>query len=156
MKISWPKLIYSFLICEGAGILGSFFTISAIPTWYATLVKTSIAPPNWLFGPMWVALYALMAISLYLVWTSGSERKKKALIIFGIQLFLNAIWSPVFFGLQSPGLGLIIIILLWGSIIFTIWEFYKISKLASLILIPYLLWVSFATLLNYFIWQLNS
>lgn len=152
------KLIVSITICLFAGFLGSFFTIPAIPTWYATLTKPSFAPPNWLFFPVWTTLFLMMGISLYLVWRRGLEGQpvKNALVIFAVQLILNVLWSAAFFGLRSPLSGLIEISILWISIAFTIMIFMKISRTAGLLLIPYIIWVSFAAILNFFIWRLNS
>ncbi len=151
------KLVIAVVASELAGIIGSFFTISAIPTWYAGLVKPALNPPAWVFGPAWTTLYALMGIAAFLIWRMGWERKdvKMALSVFGIQLFLNAIWSIIFFGLQSPGWALVDIALLWLAIIWTIAVFYKISKPAAYLLVPYLLWVTFASYLNYSVWVLN-
>lgn len=151
------KLIIAVGISELAGIIGSFFTISAIPGWYAGLVKPALSPPNWVFGPIWTTLYALMGIAAFLVWKQGLQKRevKIALIVFGIQLFLNAIWSIIFFGLQNPGWALVDIILLWLVIVWTMVVFYKISKPAAYLLVPYLLWVSFAGYLNYSLWILN-
>jgi benzodiazapine receptor len=150
-------LIAAILLCEAAGIIGSLFTFSEIPGWYATLVKPSFSPPNWVFGPVWTLLYALMGISLYLIWKKGQEKidVKLPLAIFGIQLFLNFLWSILFFGMHSPLFGLICIIFLWLSIAATILLFYKISKNAAYLLTPYILWVSFASILNASIWMLN-
>ena len=145
------KLIFSIGICLGAGVLGSFFTISSIPTWYVTLNKPFFSPPNWVFGPVWTMLYILMGYSLYLVW-----KKKKVPSIFWIQLILNASWSIIFFGMKSPSLALINIAVLWIAIVLTIKSFYKINKLAAYLLYPYLAWVSFASILNYSIWILNK
>lgn len=139
-------------LCELAGVIGSVFTISAIPTWYAGLVKPDVRPPNWVFGPVWTTLYALMGIAGYLVW---SKRRGQALRIFGVQLVLNATWSIIFFGLQSPGWALVNIVALWLAIVGTIKEFYRVSKPAAYLLVPYLVWVSFASYLNYSIWVLN-
>ena len=152
------KLIVSITICLFAGFLGSFFTIPAIPTWYATLTKPSFAPPNWLFFPVWTTLFVMMGISLYLVWRRGLEGQqvKNALVIFAVQLILNVLWSAAFFGLRSPLSGLIEISILWISIAFTIMIFMKISTTAGLLLIPYIIWVSFAAILNFMIWRLNS
>ena len=149
------KLIISIKVCELAGILGSFFTIFAIPSWYATLAKPALNPPGWLFGHVWITLYLLMGISLWLIWKSDSPEKKKALWLFFAQLILNAIWSPVFFGGQSIGGALAIIVLLWAAIVLTILVFTKISKVAAWLLIPYILWVSFAVYLNFAIWIIN-
>ena len=151
------KLITSIAICLFAGVLGSVFTTPAIPTWYATLIKPSFAPPNWLFAPVWTTLFIMMVISLFLVWQKGMEdlNVKNALYIFGVQLILNALWSAIFFGLRSPIAGLIEICILWILILLTIMKFMKISRTAGLLLIPYILWVSFAAIINFFIWRLN-
>lgn len=151
------RLIVSILIAQSAGVVGSFFTAPAIPTWYETLVKPSFTPPNWVIGPVWVVLYTLIGIALFLVWRMGLEKREVriAIGIFAVQLVLNALWSWAFFGLQSPLTGLIVIIVLWVAILLNIVIFYRISKTAGLLLIPYILWVSFATALNYSIWILN-
>ena len=147
---SWPKLIISILLTQSAGAVGTIFTISAIPTWYAFLNKPVFSPPNWVFGPVWTILYTLIGISLYKIWI-----KKGNLILFSFHLFLNAIWSPIFFGLKNLGLAFFVIILMDISLIVIIKNFYKLNKIASLMLIPYLLWISFASLLNYSVWKLN-
>ncbi len=164
------KLVIAVVVSELAGIIGSVFTISAIPNWYSTLAKPALNPPSWVFGPAWTTLYALMGIAAFLIWREYDkltlseveglviQRKrqiKMALGVFGIQLFLNAIWSIIFFGLQSPGWALVNIVLLWLAIVWTIAVFYKISRPAAYLLVPYLLWVSFASYLNYSIWMLN-
>ncbi|MFA6459292.1 MAG: TspO/MBR family protein [Candidatus Paceibacterota bacterium] len=151
------KLIVSIVISELAGILGSIFTVSAIPTWYASLTKPALNPPSWIFGPVWTTLYALMGIAAFLVWKKGWDRKdvRKALAVFGLQLVLNAVWSTIFFGLHSPLWALIDIALMWLAIVWTMILFYKISKPAMYLLVPYILWVSFASYLNYSIWMLN-
>jgi len=152
------KLIISIAICLLAGVLGSVFTTPAIPTWYATLIKPSFAPPNWVFFPVWTTLFIMMGISLFLVWQKGLDngKVKIALSIFGVQLILNVLWSAVFFGLKSPLAGLIVISILWIFILFTILVFMKVSRTAALLLIPYILWVSFAAVINFFIWRLNN
>ena len=150
------KLFISIGVCELAGIAGSFFTISEIPTWYAGLVKPALNPPAWIFGPVWTTLYLLMGISLWLVWKSNSSEKKKAIWLFVVQLVLNAIWSPVFFGAHSIGNALAVIVLLWAAVILTILIFKKISKPAAWLLVPYIVWVSFATYLNLALWILNK
>ena len=156
------KLVIAIGISEMAGIIGSVFTISAIPNWYSTLVKPALNPPSWIFGPVWTTLYALMGIAAFLIWSSYakvSEDKKKgikvALALFGIQLVLNTLWSIIFFGLHNPGGALVEIVFLWLAILATIIAFAKISKPAAYLLVPYLLWVSFASYLNYSIWALN-
>jgi len=157
MKPKLIPLIVSILFCQLAGLLGSFFTAPAIPVWYASLKKPWFNPPGWLFGPVWIGLYALMGVAAYLIWEEGIGKKevKIALIIFALQLILNALWSILFFGVQSPKLALIEIVILWLFIFLTIWKFAKISSLAGLLLLPYLAWVSFAALLNFFIFRLN-
>lgn len=151
------KLLTSIIGCELVGFIGTPFTISAIPTWYATLNKPFFAPPNWLFGPAWTLLYFLMGISFYLIWKQDFKtlKTKIARKFFFIQLFLNLIWSPLFFGLRSPLLGLIDIVALWIFIVITIYKMHPVSKWASYLLIPYLLWVTFATVLNGAILILN-
>jgi translocator protein len=154
---SFLKLTLAVIISELAGVIGTIFTFSAIPTWYATLAKPALNPPSWIFGPVWTTLYALMGIAAFLVWKKGWDRKdvQKALTIFGLQLILNAIWSIIFFGLHSPGWALVNIIAMWFAIVWTMILFYKLSKPAMWLLVPYILWVSFATYLNYSIWMLN-
>jgi benzodiazapine receptor len=152
------KLIISIFICLFTGFTGSFFTLPAIPTWYATLQKPSFAPPNWVFFPTWTALFIMMGISLFLVWQKGCEDKKvkTALYLFVGQLILNVLWSVAFFGLRSPLLGLMEIIILWIAILATILSFMKLSRTAAYLLIPYILWVSFAAIVNFSTWRLNN
>ena len=154
------KLISAVILCQLAGIAGTSFTISAIPTWYATLTKPFFTPPNWLFGPVWTVLYFLMGVSLFLVWRKkvrGKQEKKKqfAFRLFGLQLAANFLWTMLFFGLHSPLLGLIDLVLLIVLIVLTYRAFYQLSKVAAYLLIPYLLWVSFATILNAALFSLN-
>ncbi|MEK7103066.1 MAG: TspO/MBR family protein [Patescibacteria group bacterium] len=151
------KAIIALVGCELAGIIGSVFTVSQIPTWYAGLMKPPLNPPGWIFGPVWTILYALMGIALYLVWKSNATQKDKqrALVIFGVQLFLNVIWSIIFFGLHSPAFALVDIMAMWCAIVATIIVFGKISRSAAYLLVPYLLWVTFAGYLNYVVWMLN-
>lgn len=151
------KFITSILVCEAVGLLATPFTISSIKTWYSTLNKPSFSPPNWVFGPVWTILYFMMGVSVYLIWIKEMKNKKVkvALIYFSIQLFLNFLWSILFFGLHSPVLALIEIIILWLMIFLTALKFYKISKPAFYLLIPYLLWVNFATILNFSVAVLN-
>jgi len=159
MKFSdMKKLFISILICLFAGFIGSFFTSSAIPTWYTTLQKPFFAPPNWVFFPVWTSLFIMMGISLFLVLQKGWEDKKvkTAIYVFAIQLVLNALWSVAFFGFKSPLLGLMEIIILWVAIAATILSFMKVSRTAAYLLIPYIIWVSFAAILNFSIWGLNS
>ena len=151
------KLIVSVIGCELVGLLGTPFTISAIPTWYVTLNRPFFAPPNWLFAPAWTLLYFLMGVAFYLIWKQDWKKKKirAAGLIFLTQLGLNFLWSPIFFGLRAPLLGLIVIIALWLLIVLTMKKFFPLSKPAFYLLIPYLLWVSFATILNAAIVVLN-
>lgn len=151
------KLVISLVACQCAGLIGSIFTTPAIPTWYATLEKPLFTPPNWLFAPAWVTLYVLMGIAAFLVWHKGlrEEGVKPALVMFLVQLVLNALWSVVFFGLKSPVGGAVAIIILWVAILFTILRFFRLSVAAGSLLIPYILWVSFAAALNISIWILN-
>jgi len=151
------KLVVSIVACLCAGAIGSVFTRSAIPTWYATLEKPPFTPPNWLFAPAWTLLYILMGVAAFLVWRKGLKNRgvRIALIVFLIQLVLNALWSVVFFGLESPLYGLIVISILWIAILVTIIKFFRISRVASVLMWPYLLWVTFAAGLNASIWLLN-
>jgi tryptophan-rich sensory protein len=138
------------------GGLAGFATSSSINGWYVTINKPSFNPPNYLFGPVWTTLYILMGVSLYLILQSdSSELRKKAITIFSIQLFLNFFWSFIFFNFQMLGLAFAEIILMWISILTMIIVFYKINKTAAFLQIPYLLWVSFASVLNGSIWYLN-
>ena len=152
------RLIISILVCQLAGVVGSIFTRASVSSWYVALSKPSFTPPGWVFGPVWITLYALMGISAFVVWNKGFNNRevKVALILFGIQLLLNAFWSAAFFGLRSPLAGLIVIVILWLAILLTIFRFLDISTVAGLFLVPYILWVSFAAVLNFSIWRLNT
>ncbi len=143
-------LIGAIILCEGAGLLGTLVTRTEIPEWYATeVVKPFFAPPNWVFGPVWTILYLLMGISLYLILKERKSRERRlALYTFGSQLFLNAIWTPVFFGLHAIEWALLVIITMWVLIIATMIRFYRVRPLAAQLLIPYLFWVTFAIILN--------
>jgi len=155
--MNWPKLLASIAACQLAGVVGAVFTRAAIPSWYAYLKKPAFTPPNWLFGPAWISLYLLMAVAVYLVWQKGWQTPgvRQALAVFLVQLLLNVLWSPAFFGWRSPLAGMIVIILLWLAIVLTIFLFFKISRPAALLLLPYLLWVSYASALNISIYFLN-
>jgi len=157
VKTDYKKLAAAVLVCLFAGFIGSFFTISSIPTWYATIQKPAFNPPNWVFGPVWTTLYILMGISAYLVWMKGWDKKevRSALAIFAVQLVLNTLWSIIFFGAKELFLAFVEIAFLWTAIVVTIFLFRRISRNAALLLVPYLLWVSFAAFLNYSVWQLN-
>ncbi len=151
------KLVACIAVCEIAGAIGAIFTFPAIETWYAGLQKPSFSPPNTVFGPVWTILYLLMGVSLYLIIKKGikARQEKEAVIIFGVQLGLNFLWSILFFGLKSPLFALADIALLWVAILATIIAFFRISKKAAFLLVPYLLWVSFALVLNFTILILN-
>lgn len=152
-----PRFVVSVLIPLLVGFLGSITTLASIPTWYATLIKPSWAPPNWLFGPIWTTLYVLMGIALYLVWREGLDRRdvKFAILIFAVQLILNLSWSVVFFGYHALFGSFVLVMLLWLSILANIIAFYVISKPAGYLLVPYIIWVSIASYLNYTIYLLN-
>ena len=154
------KLVYisiSMTICLLIGILASFATQSSVNDWYLGLNKPGFNPPNWLFGPVWAILYILMGIAAGIVWSKGVYHLwvKTALYHFGFQLLLNALWSIVFFGFQSPFWALLVILTLLILIILTIRWFKVVSNVAAILMIPYLFWVCFATLLNYKIWEMN-
>ncbi len=152
------KIVLMVVLCVTVGYLSGLVTRESILTWYVTLNKPSFNPPNWVFAPVWTLLYIMMGVAAGMVWTSNSDEQttKKALGFFAIQLGLNALWSCLFFGLHNPLLALIEIILLWLMIFETYNMFKKINKTVGLLLLPYLAWVSFATILNASIWWLNS
>ena len=158
MNISQPiKLLVSISMPLLAGFLGSLFTMPAIDSWYRLLERPAFAPPDFVFGPVWTTLYIMMGVAAYLVWKDGlsSGRVRMATLIFLLQLSLNSAWSIFFFGLQSPISGLYIIGALWTAIVLNIILFARVSRVAAWLLVPYLLWVSFASYLNYSIWMLN-
>jgi len=174
------KFIISVILCQLAGLVGSIFTTPAIGSWYAFLNKPSFTPPGSFIGVVWIILFFLMGISLYLVWSknwqvavpveaqtkkawnrfseklwSGNWREENAILIFILQLVLNILWSVIFFGLKLPGLAFFELLALWFAILYTIVNFYRISKPASYLLLPYIAWVSFAGFLNFTIWRMN-
>jgi tryptophan-rich sensory protein len=151
------KLVAIILLCLATGFLGSLFTRQSIPNWYADLQKPSFNPPDWIFAPVWTILYLMMAVSAFIILSKDlhNPKVKIALIAFLIQLLLNGLWTPIFFGAHLIFVALIEIIILWLSIILTIVLFWKISIPASLLLLPYILWVTFAAVLNAAIWLLN-
>jgi len=155
--MKYVNLIIFILISQLAGVIGSIFTASAIPTWYAVLNKPSFNPPGWIFGPVWIILYTLMGIASYLIWKKRAKGKlpQMALILFFVHLAFNALWSIIFFGLHNLMWAFFEIIILWLMIVVLNVLFYKIDKRATYLLIPYLLWVSFAAFLNFSIWMLN-
>jgi tryptophan-rich sensory protein len=151
------KIVICVLLCLAVGGLSGYATSSEIKDWYLLLQKPSWNPPNYLFGPVWTTLYAMMGVSMALVWDMpvANTQKQTAMLVFGLQLFLNFMWSFVFFKWHQMGWALVEILLLWCAILFTILLFYKIHKIAAFLLVPYLCWVSFATFLNLTIWKLN-
>ncbi len=151
------KLLLSLGMCYSVAALGSIFTFSSLVPWYSSLQKPFFTPPNSIFGPVWTILYTVMGVALYIVWISDKKKSKKntAIKFFMIQLFLNFLWSVVFFGMRTPEAGFITILLLWGSILLTITSFHKVSPFAAYLLVPYLIWVSYASLLNLFVVILN-
>jgi tryptophan-rich sensory protein len=157
MKIDYVKLIISLVVCQMAGVIGSIFTVRSVTTWYLTLKKPFFTPPSWVFGPAWITLFVLMGIALYRVWAKGTPAPaiKIALTVFFVQLLFNVLWSIAFFGLRNPLLGLLDIGLLWILILVTLALFFRVDRAAGLLLVPYLLWVSFASVLNGAIYFLN-
>ncbi|MFN3756619.1 MAG: TspO/MBR family protein [Flavobacterium sp.] len=151
------KIGIAILICLGVGFASGFATQSSVNDWFLTLEKPFFNPPSWLFGPVWTLLYIMMGWAAGLVWSQNVDKevKKKALLLFTFQLILNAAWSVLFFGLKNPFIALIEIVLLWLLIRETYLSFKPINSLAAKLLLPYLAWVSFATILNAAIWWLN-
>ncbi len=155
--LDWAKLGVSLGVCYAAGIIGGIFTQMTVNTWYPGLAKPFFTPPRWLFRVVWPVLYTLMGVALYDVWRRGLDRPlvRRGVALFAVQLVLNALWSGAFFTLQSPFLGLIVIVPLWFLIAATIYYFYQVSRRAAWLLAPYLLWVGYAVALNAAIWLLN-
>ena len=151
------KAIASILVCQAAGFVGSIFTAPAIPIWYKELAKPSFTPPDRVFAPVWILLFLLMGIALFLVWRVGlrDERVGKGMVVFVIQLVLNVSWSIAFFGFGSPLAGLIVIAALWAAILLTMLYFFRVSRAAGALLIPYMAWVSYAAVLNMSFYILN-
>lgn len=147
------------VLCFAAAGFGALFTTpqTAPGGWYSQIQKPSWTPPSWLFGPVWTALYLMMAVAAWWVWRQGGwAAQRGALSLFLVQLVLNAAWSWLFFGLRSPSLGMGGIVLLWVAILLTILAFFRVSPLAGWLMVPYLLWVSYASALNFTIWRLNG
>jgi tryptophan-rich sensory protein len=151
------KLILAVAVPLAVGGLSGLATARGVDTWYPTLAKPSFNPPAWVFGPTWTVLYILMGVALFLVWRQGPSAQgvRFALTVFAVQLVLNALWSIIFFGMQSPAWAFVEIILLWLAILATLWAFWRVTPAAGWLLVPYLAWVSFATVLNGSIWVLN-
>jgi len=152
------KLIISIAIPLAVGGISGFFTTGGVDGWFATVEKPSFNPPNWLFAPVWTTLYIIMGIGFYLIWKQPADTpyRRPAMIIYVLQLVLNFFWSIIFFKLEQPGFAFAEIILLWFFILLMIIYFIKVKPIAGYLQIPYLCWVSFASVLNYTIWQLNT
>ena len=150
-------LLLSIVVCQLAGVVGGIFTASSVGTWYDGLIKPSFNPPSWIFSPVWISLYLLMGIALFLVLRKGfgSEGVRSAVILFAFQLVFNTLWSFLFFGLRAPLAAFLEIAVLLGLIFITTVKFFQISKTAGILLVPYLFWVGFASVLNFFLWSLN-
>lgn len=151
----WLVLILFLAVCLGAGVLGSFLTADGARDWYPRLRKPAGTLPSWVFGPVWTALYVLMAISAWLVWREYGRGARFALAIFFAQLGLNVAWPGIFFGSRMPGVALVEIVLLWLAIVFNLFVFHMLLPVAALLLMPYLLWVTYAGYLNFWLWRLN-
>ncbi len=152
----WVGLVLLVAICLGAAGLGSMATTPEIAGWYRGLAKPSWNPPAWLFGPVWTVLYLMMAVAAWMVWRSGEYRiAQRPLVWFAVQLASNIAWSWIFFGLHQPGWAFVEILALWLAIVITTIRFFERSKVAGSLMMPYLLWVSFASVLNFTLWRLN-
>jgi len=148
------RFIFCIVVCLGAAGIGSLLTTQGLRPWYANLKKPSWTPPNWLFGPVWTILFIAMAIAAWLVWWRVGLTAAP-MQLFLLQLLLNVAWSALFFRLRSPGLAFAEIVMLWFAILATSIEFWRAVPAAGWLLLPYLIWVSYATALNYSIWRLN-
>jgi len=157
MRKVLPKILITVAVCLCIGFFSGFATQSSIDTWYLTLQKPFFNPPNWIFAPVWTTLYILMGIAAGIVWSKGFYHKwvQTAMYHFIFQLLFNGLWSIVFFGFKSPGFALLVIITLLVLIVLTIKWFKIVSKTAAYLLYPYLIWVLFASVLNFSIWHLN-
>lgn len=149
-------LLVALLLCYGAAAVGGLFGTGGDSSWYADLAKPSWTPPSWVFGPVWTLLYGMMAVSVWLVWLQRHQRPCAApMVVFAVQLAFNAAWTPLFFGLHRPGVAFADIVLLWLALMATLYLFLRQRAMAGFLLVPYLLWVSFAGALNFAIWRLN-
>ena len=148
----------AILLVEVVGASGAVFTAQGLGAWYSSLARPALAPPNWVFGPVWTALFALIGAAVWLVWRRADESPaavKLAMVVFVVHFAFNLGWSLVFFGMRELGAGLAVIAVLWLLILATMWAFDRVDRRAAALLVPYLLWVSFATYLNYAFWVLN-
>ena len=156
-KHQWLGLIVFVIVCFVAAGVGGMVTAPNIPSWYAGLTKPSWNPPNWVFGPVWSALYQGMAVAAWLVWRQGGwAGAARPLTVFGTQLILNVLWSCLFFGLHRPGLAFVEVLALWALIQWTLVLFWQRSRTAGALFFPYLAWVTFASVLNFMVWRLNA
>ena len=150
------QLLLCLILPLAVGGISGFFTVEAIPGWYRTIEKPEWNPPSWVFGPVWTTLYILMGIAMFLIWTRPrTELRQRALYLNAIQLILNFFWSFIFFNVHAMGWALVEILMLWILIVATLFAYDKVYKPAAWLLLPYIIWVSFATLLNGAIWWLN-
>ncbi|MFH1522044.1 MAG: TspO/MBR family protein [archaeon] len=155
MKVNWLLLIGFIVACNLIGALGAIWT-SSDSAWYKNINKPKFNPPSWVFGPVWTLLFSLMGVALYFVWVAPSSNiRTVALILFGVQFAFNVLWSYLFFGINNPFYSLIEIFILLIFIIITGIYFYVVNNFSGYLLIPYFLWVGFASFLNYFLWKLN-
>lgn len=153
----WIGLVVFILVCLGAGGLGAIATTPEIEGWYKTIEKPSWNPPDYVFGPVWTTLFVMMAIAAWMVWKpEGIKAAAMALTLFAVQLVLNVAWSWIFFGMHQSGWAFVEIVILWLAIVGTTVAFFRCSKIAGWVMLPYLAWVSFASVLNFTIWRLNS
>ena len=151
------KLLITIIVCQCAGLIGSLFTASAINGWFSELNHPSFTPPDWLYPPIWITGYLLIAIAAFLIWWRGLHIRpvRVAMILFLVQLFLGVVWAYILFGLQSVLFGLIAVMALWIVLLFTVIQFYKVSVAAGSLMIPYMVWVTFAIILNGSLYLLN-
>lgn len=156
--MNWVRPIICIALCMGLGFASGFSTVDAIDGWYKTIKKPVFNPPNWIFAPVWSALYFMMGLAAGLVWNKGLKKAGvgMALGLFVGQFVMNLAWTPVFFGRQQMGMGLVIIAMLLIGILLTMRRFFQLDRLSGWLMVPYLLWVSFATLLNASLWYLNK
>ena len=150
-------LVVVVVVTFAAAGIGSVFTSGSVSEWYPSIEKPSWTPPGWIFGPVWTALYTLMAVAAWVIWRKeGWAGARAALVLYAVQLALNAAWSPLFFGLRMPGVAFAELVVLWMAVIATAVAFWKKSPLAGALLVPYVLWTTFAAALNLAIWRLNA
>ena len=155
-RTRWIGLVVFVVVCLGAGGLGAIATTPEIEGWYTTIEKPSWNPPDYVFGPVWTTLFVMMAIAAWMVWKpEGFQAATMPLTLFAVQLGLNVAWSWIFFGMHQPGWAFLEIVVLWVAIVATTVAFFRRSKIAGWLMVPYLAWVSFASVLNFTIWRLN-